>query len=358
PPPHVVPASGGRATETLLVQGAACWIGPGRLVDDAAVVVRGSRLAYAGPAAAAPPADHEVAGDWFLMPGVVDHHVHIRLSRPEAVLGGGVTAARDLAWPPEEIFPLVDISQATDFDGPALSAAGPMITAPGGYPSRAGWCPAGGWIEVRGPEEAAGAVERVAALDPAVIKVALNADAGPTLSDRELVAACDAAHAGGLRVAAHAQGAGQTERALGAGVDELAHCPWTERLSDDLIRALARRMTITSTLEIHSYGRRTPELDLAVDNLRRFVQAGGRVRYGTDLGNGPIPPGCHPGEAAHLAAAGLGVDAILAAMTRGPLEEGAPADVIGLGGDPFEGLGALGRVRFVVRGGRVRKLDR
>ena len=335
-----------------------CWLGGDRLVDDAAVVVRGSRIAYAGPAASAPAADQEAVGDWFLMPGAVDHHVHIRLSSPEAVLRGGVTAARDLAWPPDDIFPLVDISQATDFDGPAVAAAGPMITAPGGYPSRAGWCPPGGWVEVRGPEEAARAVDRVAALDPAVIKLALNAEAGPTLSDAELVAACDAAHARGLRVAVHAQGPGQTERALGAGVDELAHCPWTERLSDDVIRALARRVTITSTLDIHSYGRPTPALEVAVDNLARYAEAGGRVRYGTDLGNGPVPPGCHPGEAAHLAAAGLGAGDILTAMTRGPLEEGAPADIVGLGGNPFEDLGALGRVRFVMRGGRVRRLDR
>ncbi|MGH2675277.1 MAG: amidohydrolase family protein, partial [Actinomycetota bacterium] len=227
------------------------------MLDGPAVVVEGSRIRYAGPAWDAPEAEREVRGDWFLIPGVIDHHVHIGLSEPRAVLRGGVTFARDLAWPPRDIFPLADISQATDFDGPGIVAAGPMITARGGYPTRARWAPAGTGVEVSGPEEAAGAVDRIAAEDPAVIKVALNADAGPTLTDAELVAVCESAHRRRLAVTAHVQGPGQTERALGAGVDELAHCPWTERVSDELAQALARSVAIVSTLDIHSYGRDT-----------------------------------------------------------------------------------------------------
>jgi imidazolonepropionase-like amidohydrolase len=294
-----------------------------------------------------------VAGSWFLMPGAVDHHVHIGLSDPRAVLRGGVTFCRDLAWPPDDIFPLVDISQSTDFDGPQLVAAGPMITAAGGYPSRAGWCPPGGWIEVRGSEEAAAAVERIAEHDPAVIKVALNADAGPTLSDAELVAVCETAHGRRLAVTAHVQGRGQTERALGAGVDELAHCPWTEELTEDLATAVARSMSVVSTLDIHSHGVRTPDLDRAVDNLSRIAAAGGRVRYGTDLGNGPIPPGIHAGEIAHLSAAGLAPERILQAMTLAPLRVGGEAALVGLAGNPFHDLAAFERVELVLSRGRL-----
>src|SRR5688572_25535671 len=116
---------------SLLVQGARAWLGPGEVVDDAAIVFQGSRVSYAGSAEWAPDADDEMTGDWFLMPAVVDHHVHLRLSDPPAVLRGGVTAVRDLGWPPEEIFPLVDISTGTDFDGPQVAAAGPMLTAIG-----------------------------------------------------------------------------------------------------------------------------------------------------------------------------------------------------------------------------------
>ncbi len=330
------------------------WLGPGRVIEDPAVIVRGSRVTYAGPAAGAPDADDEAAGYWFLMPGVVDHHVHIRLSDPAAVLAGGVTSVRDLGWAPDEIFPLCDISQATDFDGPAVGAVGPFITAVGGYPSQAGWCPPGGWIEVQGPEEAAAVVDRIATMDPVAIKVALNGDAGPTLSDAELVQVCDAAHAHDLRVTAHVQGEGQAERALGSGVDEFAHAPWTERLSDELVSAIARRLTIVSTLDIQSYGRRTAQLDVALDNLGRFARAGGRVRYGTDLGNGPIPPGVHIREAALLASTGLTPEAVLTTMIGWRLRDGAPGDLVALAGNPLEDLRALGDVRLVIRTGRVR----
>ncbi|HEX2026272.1 MAG TPA: amidohydrolase family protein [Actinomycetota bacterium] len=333
-------------------------MGSGQVLEAPAVVVEGSRIAYVGPAWEAPDAEEELVGDWFLIPGAVDHHVHVRLSDPRAVLSGGVTLVRDLAWAPEDIFPLCDISQATDFDGPVVVAAGPMITAPGGYPSRAGWCPEGGWREVRGAEEGAAAVADLARHDPAVIKVALNGEAGPTIDDAALVAVCDAAHARGLEVSAHVQGRGQTERALGAGVDELAHCPWTERLSEDLAAAVARRMTVISTLDIHAYGGDTPELGVAVDNLRRIAAAGGRIRYGTDLGNGPIPPGIHAVEAAHIAAAGLDTDAILRTLTPGPLRSGTVADVVGLRDDPFEDLAALARPGLVVRAGVVHRRER
>ena len=106
------------------------------------------------------------------------------------------------------------------------------------------------------------------------------------------MAICDEAHRLDLPVTAHAQGAGQVERALGAGFDELAHTPWI-RLSDDVIETAAARLRIVSTLDIHSYGRDTPEIRAAIDNLRRFHAAGGTVIYGTDLGNGP-DPGRHP----------------------------------------------------------------
>jgi imidazolonepropionase-like amidohydrolase len=330
-------------------------VGTGHVIEAPAVVVEGTRIVYVGPAWEAPDADEELTGDWFLMPGAIDHHVHIGLSEPRAVLRGGVTMVRDLAWPPEDVFPLCDISQATDFDGPVVVAAGPMITSPRGYPSRAGWCPEGGWVEVRGAEDAAAAVEEIASRDPAAIKVALNADVGPTISDAELVAVCDAAHARRLVVTAHVQGRGQTERALGAGVDELAHCPWTERLSDEVVGAVARRMAVVSTLDIHSRGRDTPGLRTAVDNLRRFVGSGGRVRYGTDLGNGPIPPGIHAVEARHLAGTGMSIEAVLRAMTLGPLRDGTTADLVGLRGDPFEDLDALSLVSLVVRAGTVRR---
>jgi imidazolonepropionase-like amidohydrolase len=199
-------------------------------------------------------------------------------------------------------------------------------------------------------------VENLASRGAAAIKVSINADAGPTPSDAVLLAICDAARGRGLPVTAHVQGRGQTERAMGAGIDELAHCPW-EPLSDATIDALARGVRIVSTLDIHSYGQDTPQYRAAVDNLRRFAAAGGEVAYGTDLGNGPIPPGLHVREAQHLLAAGLSPDDVLRSLTAHALAPGSPADLIGLADDPREDLEALGRVRFVMRGGRIARAE-
>ena len=52
-------------------------------------------------------------------------------------------------------------------------------------------------------------------------------------------------------------------------------------------------------------------------NLSRFHAAGGRVRYGTDLGNTARPAGLDRAELAGLVTAGLAVDAILAAVSVG-----------------------------------------
>jgi imidazolonepropionase-like amidohydrolase len=208
-------------------------------------------------------------------------------------------------------------------------------------------------LEVQGAEEAARAVRDV--LDRSgvpVVKVALNGDAGPTLTDAELLAICDAAHAAEAIVTVHAQGPGQVERALGAGVDEFAHCPWSERLPDAVIEAMAKRTRVISTLDIHSFGRQTPELRTALDNLRRFLLSGGTVAYGTDLGNGAIPAGLHGGEVLHLFAAGLSPEGILRAVTFRPLDVGEPADLVVLGENPLETVDAYDDVRLVIRGGR------
>jgi len=338
-----------------VVRAPAGWLGPGRLVEDVVVAVEGGRVAFASTWrewANDPRAGGETYVDGFLMPGIVDRHVHIGLADPVSVVTGGVTAVRDLAWAPEVILPLVTASESPTFNGPLVRAAGAMITAPGGYPTRSSWALPGTGVEVRGPDEAAATARKQLEQGAAVLKVSLNADAGPTLTDEELVAICDVAHEQGTIVTAHTQGSGQAARALGAGVDEFAHCPWSERLPDDLVGSIARRMRIVSTLDIHSYGRDTPELRTASDNLRRFLAAGGTVAYGTDMGNGPITEGIHAPEAWHLLGAGLTHERILEAMTFRPLAVDEPADLVALGSNPLEGLNAFNDVRLVIHGGR------
>ena len=330
------------------------WFGPGETVRNAAVVADQGLITYAGPVAAAPPADERLELDGFLMPAVVDRHVHIRLADAGAVLLGGVTAVRDLGWPADEIFPFADASELPSFTGPVVRAAGPMLTAPGGYPTTDGWAPPGTGLEVRSPEHAADAVRALADRGAAAIKVSLNSQAGPTPSDGELAAIVETAHRRELPVTAHVQGAGQSERALGAGIDEFAHTPWTERLSDAFLGSAVKTMRIVSTLDILSYGEVTPELRTACDNLVRFRAAGGVVVYGTDLGNGPIPPGIHVREALLLhEAVRMSLEDVLGAMIAGRLTEGVPADLVGFSRDPLEDLEALADLILVIRAGRV-----
>jgi imidazolonepropionase-like amidohydrolase len=359
----------------LAVRAPLGWLGPGRLVEEVFVVLDGARVAFSGTASEweqpepawvvdtadeadpsrpkRPHIDEEIEVEGFIMPGVVDRHVHMGFANPAALLAGGVTAVRDLGWPPDDIFPLAAAWDSPSFNGPLIRAVGPIFTCPGGYPSRAAWAPAGTALEVRGAVEAAEAVWKMLGRSGVqVIKVAMNSEVGPTLSDEELVAICDAAHHRKAIVTAHVQGRGQAERALGAGVDELAHTPWTERLGDRLIQAMAGRVRIVSTLDILSYGRDTPELRIAVDNLSRFILEGGTVVYGTDLGNGPIPSSIHVGEAWHLRRAGLTPEQVLEALTFRPLAKGEPADLVALAENPLESLEALSEVMGVIRGGR------
>ncbi|MFI7547065.1 amidohydrolase family protein [Actinoplanes sp. NPDC049599] len=244
-----------------------------------------------------------------VLPGLCDAHVHSALVHLPTVYAGGISSVWDLGGVPEKA-----AAQAAR-GAPAMRFAGPFLIAPGGYPADRAWAPAGSCREVRSPADAVEAVAEARAVGATLIKVTAHAG-GPLLDAATLAAVVDAAHAAGLPAVVHAEGPGTVVAALGAGADFLAHTPWTEELDDGLIRDCAARMTWISTLDIHGWGAATPERDTAVANLRRFLGAGGRVRYGTDLGNGPLPPGINVRELRGLQQAGLSPTDILTAMTE------------------------------------------
>lgn len=337
----------------LVIRAPLAWLGPGRAAPDVQVACEGGVIVEVGRVQPVPETDGLIEADGFLIPAGADRHVHVELGDPVAIVRGGVTAVRDLAWPAERIFPLADASEAPGFNGPLIRAAGPMLTAPGGYPTKEAWAPEGTGFEVPDPASAASAVADLAARGSVAIKVSLNAEAGPTPSDAVLTAICDAALEHDLPVTAHAQGRGQVERALGAGVRELAHTPWSERLEDSLLAAAAERMRWISTLDIHGFGRDTPELRCALDNLARFHRAGGDIAYGTDLGNGPIPSGVHVTELQWLRQAGLTTEQVLETFVRAPIEIGAPADLLVVGESPLGDVASLDDIRLVVKAGRA-----
>jgi hypothetical protein len=238
--------------------------------------------------------------------GVVDRHVHLGLVDHAALAASPVTAVVDLGWDPAEIARIAARPPA----GVTVRYAGPFHTAVGGYPSDRPWPPSAAVREVDRPEGASEAVAEARAQGSGAIKIVLH-DGGPLLADDVLAALVDAAHEAGLPAAVHAEGTGQAARAIRAGADVLVHVPWTERIDDALLRESAARDVLwISTLAIHDGA----DLATALDNARRYVARGGRVAYGTDLGNGDLPVGLNAREVELLGEAGLRGDALLGAV--------------------------------------------
>jgi imidazolonepropionase-like amidohydrolase len=295
-----------------------------------------------------------------LIPGFIDAHVHIGLADPRQVLFGGVTTVRDLGWPPTSIVQMAEESKEQGFVGPRILAAGPMLTCRNGYPTRSGWAPYGTARVVVDEDDAETAVEERAAEGASIVKVALNAEVGPTLEAAILAAICTHAHDRRLRVTAHIYGLEELVKALDAGVDELAHMLMSpEAIPGAVIdRMVEQEVVVVPTLGIF----RHRELGLAVENLARFAERGGRVIYGTDLGNRGPAPGIDATEIRRMSEAGLAPIEIIACATtvaaeildlpnKGRLEPGRDADIIGVRGDPREDFRSLTALGFVMRAG-------
>jgi imidazolonepropionase-like amidohydrolase len=328
------------ASEPVLLHADAGWFGGEALARPVQVLRTADRLVWQPDPASIPAGTRRRRVDGVLLPGFVDHHVHAELVDLGGLPEHGVCEVRDLGASPEWIFPLV-AATPRPIGFPRVSSTGPFLTAPGGYPQGRAWARAGMSRVLRTPAEAREAVRELVACGANAVKVALNAEAGPTLSEPVLAAVVAAAAEVGRPVIAHAEGAGQPERALAAGVAALAHVPFTHRLDQASILAFAARTRWISTLDIHGWGAETRARRIALDNLRRFQAAGGEVRYGTDLGNGPLPLGLNQRELAALAEAGLSPVQILRCLAR------SGHDVVATAGDPLRDQAALSSARLV-----------
>ena len=288
-----------------------------RIHREVAVRIAGGGVVLADPA-------DEVRGrlDLAIADGVVDRHVHLGLVDHAALAGSPVTAVVDLGWDPAGIARIA----ARPPEGVAVRYAGPFHTALGGYPSDRPWAPHAAVVEVARAEDAAAAVAAARAGGSGVAKIVLH-DGGPLLADDVLAALVDAAHDAGLPAAVHAEGAGQAARAIRAGADVLVHVPWTERLDDATLRESAAGDVLwISTLAIHDGA----DLATALDNARRYAALGGRIAYGTDLGNGDLPVGLNAREVELLGEVGLRgaalLDAVLGSAPGGIAHALASAD--------------------------------
>jgi imidazolonepropionase-like amidohydrolase len=371
-----------------------------RQVADAAVLVEGGRVAYAGPAAGLPPAAAGMEVREFpggtLLPGLVDVHVHLVASagpdlaadipRTEAErtlaavhnarrqLDQGVTLVRDLGAPGAEVVAVARAIEAGTVEGPRVLAAGPAVTMTGGH------IPYLGRI-ADGPNAMRVAVRGNLAMGARCIKVVATGGVltmgvdprEPAYTQPELDALVDEAHRLGMTVAAHAIGEGGVAAALRAGVDSIEHGMFLDDAAIELFLTTGARYTPTFCAP---YGilagpsvpewikdRARPAAEAQGDSFRAAVKAGVPVVAGTDAGTPDNPHGGVAREVGFMVDAGLDVLLAVRAATaeaadllgepdRGVLRPGAHADVLVADGDVTADVAALGRPAAVFQGGR------
>ncbi len=271
--------------------------------------------------AAAPASIERMAGS--VMPPLTDFHVHLDLVDAAAVAAGGLARVLDLGSNPAHDLRAGDVE---------VARAGQILTAVGGYPSTRSWAADAMFREV-GPGGVEAAVREQIAAGAKAIKIALNADAGPVWPDDLLAEVVGVAHARGVPVAAHVEGAGEAVRAATAGADVFAHAPFTEDLDHPVLKKLAATTIWISTLRVHA----GQERDHAVGNAARFHAAGGRILYGTDMGNGPSSGGLQSDELGMLTSFGIVDDALLGALTGGGMLPRWGGTVSLVDGEPASG---------------------
>ena len=228
-------------------------------VANAALLVEGNKIAYAGPAApgAVPAGAREVRFDGkTVLPGLIDSHLHItassggqagpaeytpeaRAARLRSFLKFGVTSVMDMGANAFLDQVKSDLASGALL-GPRLWGVKFGITAPGSHPiglgrelrlaDRRGESQI---MEVDTPEAGRAAVRRAASEKPDALKIYHTRTEFPGTSCFDcnlekmkpdvLKAVVDEAHVQGLRVFCHIAWPSEAREAVEAGVDGLAH---------------------------------------------------------------------------------------------------------------------------------------
>lgn len=356
--------------------------------------------------------------DMFVLPGLIDCHVHLTHEFDTTVrqrlvtesdefvaihatvfakrtLEAGFTTVRDLgANAPTSIFALRDAINAGLVPGPRIIAAGHAITMTGGHadftlgfrPDVFGpQSPENGIAD--GPEECMKAVRNQVKLGADVIKVtatggvlsAAASGTGQHFFDDELGAIVKAAHSVGRKVAAHAHGTDGINAAIRAGVDSIEHGTFLDDESLKLFKehncyhvpTLLAGATVAANSKIPGYylasvAKKGAEVGpKAMDAFRKSHAAGVKIAFGTDTGvsvHGQnarefslmVEGGMTPAEA--ITAATRAASELLGLSTEiGTLEAGKYGDVIAVKGDPLKDVSELERITFVMKAGVVVK---
>jgi imidazolonepropionase-like amidohydrolase len=393
----------------VLLLPAAVWDG----VADAphrgwAVLVRGERIAAAGPAAGmkAEGAERVELPNTTLIPGLIEGHSHLflhpynetlwddqvlkepfalRVARAVAhartTLEAGITTERDLGT--EGAFDAdVQLRRAIQqgiVPGPRLLVVTRAIVATGAYgPSRTLYAfdPPQGAEEATGIDEITRVVRNQVGRGADWIKlyadfnVGPGGEARPTFTLEELRAAVEAAHARGRPVAAHAMTAEGMRRAVLAGVETVEHgdegTPEVFRLMRQHNVGYCPTIAAAEAYALYFDGwvkgrdRPTPALVTKRASFKAALEAGVSICFGGDVG--VFAHGENVREAELLVEYGMTPLAALRSATsgnarilrlddRGIIAPGKLADLVAVEGDPSADIHALRKVRLVMKGG-------
>jgi imidazolonepropionase-like amidohydrolase len=351
-----------------------------------------------------------------VLPGLIDMHTHLadrpgstadlsvyfRITREgqlaqarenaRATLDAGFTSVRDVgtyvAFTDKALRDEIESGRAI---GPRMQVAGFYLTIPGG----GGDLLIPGFEEkdipdrvrrgiARGPEEfrrkAQAAIEGGADVLKAIASGAVLAYGGipgePEMTEAEIRAVAEVAHASGIKLAAHAHGARSIKEAIRAGADTIEHAS----LLDDEAIALAAERNVALSMDVYNgdyiatEGRRQgwPEEFLRKNEETTEAQrrgfskahsAGVPIVFGTD--SAVYPHGDNAKQFRIMVERGMEpMDAIRAATSIaarymgwedrvGALEAGRFGDLIAVEGDPLEDVTVLEKVQVVVKGGLV-----
>ena len=384
------------------------------------IIVRDGKVAEVCSGYATPEAGARVIDlrDRFVLPGLIDMHVHLwgiggdplrarlgEMTRDRAddmmeavanakrTLDAGFTTVRDLGGDPRGIRALRDAVAAGTVPGPTIVNAGQMISVTGGHGDGTNGL-AEEWADtVRahqvntcdGPEDCRRAVRAQVGLGAEVVKFAatggvlsnVSGGLGRAMTPDEMRAIIDTAHSLGRKVAAHSHAAEGSRAAVEAGVDSIDHGTF---LDDDLIRLMKARGTylvptmiapVTALQQARSgvlppatIPKAEAAAAAALQSHRKAFAAGVKVAFGTDTGVSKhgdnarefaLMVGAGMTPAQAIRAATVSAADLLGRTDVGTVEPGKAADLIAVAGSPLEDVTRLERVSFVMHRGVVDK---
>jgi hypothetical protein len=244
---------------------------------DMTVVVEGNRFVKILPSAVAGAPTGEVIDGRgrYLIPGLMDVHIHLRdVTRPAAggppvvdrksgeqalasFLYAGVTTVLDVGNYPEAILPLRADERAGKIPAPHLFATGNLVTYPGSHGAEMG-VTVETWPEAKAKLEAQFENQR-----PDVQKITYD-DEGwgsrpliPILPKDLLQHIIEFYNDHGVRTTVHISNESRAREAIFSGVDSLAHTPIQGPVTEAFVKlAAAKQIPMASTMTIgDNYGR-------------------------------------------------------------------------------------------------------